>query len=105
MSPTTLWRSPVLDFCSGMTLFVFIGTGAAVFFSNPKTTDYSERSSAGIGAGGSALSCMMLMLGRSGKATRAVLQLACLARLPGKHGATPGHRPAPPARAGAVPPP
>ncbi|EFN56049.1 hypothetical protein CHLNCDRAFT_145499 [Chlorella variabilis] len=26
----------------GMTLFVFIGTGAAVFFSNPKTTDYID---------------------------------------------------------------
>lgn len=27
---------------SGMALFVFIGTGAAVFFSNPKTSVFSE---------------------------------------------------------------
>ena len=26
--------------CSGMALFVYIGTGAAVFFSNPKSTNF-----------------------------------------------------------------
>ena len=34
--------APLPPACSGMCLFVYIGTGAAVFFSNPKSTDYGE---------------------------------------------------------------